>query len=206
MHIFSKKYIFKLSALTLFLFAPISHAAIATNSIYFDPNPSSFDISSGVGSLGLWMDFTDTSLGGGIDMKFTGAISFNRFVESSHWGSEFDSSFSDHGSALATAGFDYEVHVGNFATGILPSGPLFIGDVIFNLLGEGTGELISAFNEPVTGAPSFLALNGDQLVVELSGAQVSVNAVPVPAAVWFMLSAIGSLGLFNRRKQKSNLG
>jgi len=181
--------------MALFLFAPISHAVTAPNSIYFNPEGASFDLADGVGSLDLWMNFSEATSGGGIDLVFNGSVSFLGFSESSVWGNGstaiFDKDFNASGHSTDLSDFDYEIHVANFsAAGIV--GQHFIGVVDFSLESVGPGSIDLLFN-PFGG--DFQGLS-----IDLKTANIEVSSVPVPAAVWFMISGIATLGAFSRRK------
>ncbi|MAF83334.1 MAG: VPLPA-CTERM sorting domain-containing protein [Gammaproteobacteria bacterium] len=149
----------------------------------------------GSATLELFMDFTgDPTLGGGIDLALSGPISWGGFTPSAYF-SALDEAFSDHGFVAADA--DYEIHFGSFG-GL--DGNHKLGDITVDLLGIGTGTIAMAINNL---AGSFLSAStfSTQEVI-LSGAEIQVNTVPVPAAVWLFGSALGLLGGFRRRFQK----
>jgi len=185
--------ILKTFALVLVLFAPTSYAV---NSVYFDPDPTSFDLSAGTGTLDLWMDFDDTTVGGSLDLAFGGSVSVLDFFESSEWGTTFDTSgFSGHGGSASGADNDYLIFFGNIAEF---SGIRKIGTVLFSLDSEGLGSIGLTHNS-LQGP--FATLIGGVLPVDLIDRELNVvSAVPVPAAIWFMVSGMISLTAFGRRK------
>lgn len=193
---FKKMYCALVTIISL-TFSSISFAAVGpANQIYFAPNPASFNLADGIGSLDLMMDFNDSTIGGGIDLAFSGSISFNAFTPSA-FVTGLDSSFT--GSGTADADQDFEIHWGDFA-GF--TGSQHIGTLAVNLDSLGTGLVALQFNSTYG---DFIENGGSfgSLPVSLVNAEVNVSAVPLPSAVWFMVSGLALL--FNVKRPTISL-
>jgi hypothetical protein len=139
-------------------------------------------------SLDVLIDFTaDPTVGGGIDLAFSGPIAFTGFTPSAFFNG-LDTTFSGFGTADADA--DFEIHFGDFA-GV--AGPGVLGTLNFSQLDLGATVAL-AIN--TTFGDFFSAATFDPQVVALNGFTV----VPVPAAVWLFGSALGLLAGVRRSR------
>jgi hypothetical protein len=177
-----------------------AHAISQAPAIYVLPSSAEISLSEGTATLELFMEFTDTpTVGGGIDLTATGAVSLLEFIPSNYFNGIADPlnptplpdpAFTGFGTALADG--DLEIHFGNF-TGL--SGLNKLGDLVLSLDSVGPGNLNIGIN---TFFGVFFSTSGSEQDVFLSGA--SLQVVPVPAAAWLFLSAVGGLaGLRLRR-------
>ncbi len=140
--------------------------------------------------LELVMDFTDDpTLGGGIDIFYDdGLLSFASFVFSPELGDD---------PALRRLPDELDGELNGLAFGNIDglSGPSTVGTLSFTALGEGTSPLTMAQNEgpppednpgPFVSASTF---EPQDVVFE----NASVSIVPLPAALWLLLAALGTL-------------
>lgn len=159
-------------------------------SIYLLPSNATVSINETTATLELFMDFTgDPTLGGGIDLDLSGPISLLSFTPSDYFNALNtdalgDTDFTGFGTASADA--DFEIHFGSFA-GL--SGVNKLGDITVSLDGAGLGTIALAINSLYG---DFFSTQGGLQDVTLAGATLQV--VPVPAAAWFFVSALGVLG------------
>lgn len=165
-------------------------------SIDFEPESSVVNIADGQVTVELFADFTaDATVGGGIDLFFSGPIALASFTPSDYFNT-LDPVFSGFGEDSA-AGFpaagDFLVAIGSFAG--LTGGKL--GDLTFELIGAGTATISTANNIPAGGF--FSAGSFTEQSVAFNGATIEV--VPVPAAAWLLGSALVALGGMRRRLQ-----
>ncbi len=164
-------------------------------------------ISAGVGqtvSLDISLDFVQTTVGGSIDIFYdAGLLSFVSFEFDDGFLGLIDPAFTvmpdnclSDGAAIAGCSVgDAELNglsFGNF-DGI--TGELTVGTVTFETLDVGIAVVTMANNDaPYEG---FIGLDASELLV-LYGPG-TVHIVPVPAAIWLMLSAVGIAGAMRRR-------
>ncbi len=161
-------------------------STVQAASVSITPTLSSGNVGHNA-TLELFMDFTgDPTLGGGIDLALSGPISWVSFTPSAYF-SALDSIFTGHGTVFADA--DYEIHFGDFL-GL--GGNNKLGNIVVNLSGAGTGSIDIAINS-LSGEFQSATTFAPQ-TVSLNGAEIQINAVPVPAAVWLFGSALGLLG------------
>lgn len=163
--------------------------------IYATPAEQSVSLIDGTAVFELFMDFTDeATLGGSIDLDFSGPISFNSFVPSAWFNTVPEAVYT--GFETERADGDLMIRFGRNPPGL--SGVNSLGTVTVNLLGEGAGILdinINSIFGPFVSASTF-----DVMEVELHGAQLDiVSPVPLPAAAWLLLSGLGALGVVRRR-------
>jgi len=172
-----------LGGLLAFLVVVTISPAVNASSVYLDPASSDVQLSDGTATLSLYMDFSDTlTVGGGIDLSLSGPISFNSFTPTAYF-SGLDSFFT--GYSTANADGDLEVHFGDFA-GL--GGVNKLGDLTVNLNGLGTGNIGMNINSLYG---DFYDTSSNLMSVSLQGAQI--NVVPLPAAAWLLMSALGLL-------------
>ncbi len=165
-------------------------------------------ISAGVGqtvTLSISMDFVQTTVGGSIDIFYdAGLLSFVSFEFDDDFLGLIDPAFSvmpdnclSDGAAIAGCSVGDEelngLSFGNF-DGI--TGELTVGTLTFETLDVGIAVVTMANNDaPYEG---FIGLDASELLV-LYGPG-TVHIVPVPAAIWLMLSAVGIAGAMRRRR------
>lgn len=146
-------------------------------------------------SLLLNMDFTgDPTLGGGVDIFYNSSLlSFVSFT--------FDSGLGDETSLRRLPDVLTNELNGlafNSFTGL--SGPSLVGTLTFNTIGAGTALFTMADNDFPAGG-FYSAATFDPQAVTYQGVSVNVTAVPLPAAVWLMLSGMGLIGAMTQRKR-----
>lgn len=167
-----------------------AQASIVPPAIYVLPSSAEINLSEGTATLELFMDFRDNpTVGGGIDLTATGAVSLLEFVPSDYFKGIGPSPVPDPaftGFGTDNADGDLEIHFGNFSglTGVNK-----LGDLVLSLNSVGPGNLNIAINSLFG---DFFSIGGAQQDVALSGA--SLQVVPVPAAAWLFVSALGVLG------------
>ena len=170
---------------------PVVHAA----TINISPKESSVHIGDLV-SLDLTMNFQgEPTIGGGIDVlfdNFTNAeLAFDSYTRANLGDAAFGRAPDVEATKLNGIAF------GDFA-GV--SGPALIGTLSFKAKKAGDYFLDLAINDKPAG--SFFKLNGDPQLPILNGATLHVLAVPIPipAAVWLMFSALGTIGGVSSRR------
>lgn len=142
----------------------------------------------------LIMDFSgdgEITLGGGFDINFDEAgLSFVDYTSA--------------GLGEASFGRDPDVEAGRLFSGAFGAfagltGPDLVATMTFMASGpEGTYAIGPSGTDGI-GGPFISAIDFvSEIAVDYNGANVRI--VPVPAAVWFMLSGLGALVGFGRRK------
>ena len=179
--------------------------AVATaqaGSVFLEPVFQNAGIGDGI-TLNLMIDFTDEpTLGGGVDLTYPAhLLQFDGF--------SFDP---DPGITLDTAtppivvidpvnpgdgtqlGHAIDMDFFSFFAGIAEGK---IGEYNFTTLAPGLALVELGPNQSPFISTQLAIQNPDFL-----GAEVLINPVPIPAAAWLMLSALGILGIVGRRKVK----
>ncbi len=163
-----------------------------------------YDGTTGQITVSVNYDFTDFAMfGGGLDLIYdAGAIEFVSY-EQAALPADAQAPASPVGS-LADAGAYEGFGIGTFEffNGMTSAGT--IGSFTFNVLGAtdaGATPCGMTLCLVENGTNPFVSLaggtvGGDLLAAGISGAEV---VVPVPAAVWFMLSGLGALLGFGRK-------
>ncbi|MEM7082652.1 MAG: VPLPA-CTERM sorting domain-containing protein [Pseudomonadota bacterium] len=174
----------------------------SANSVGFDA--MDYDGTAGTVSITLTYDFTDFAMfGGGVDIIYdSNAIEFVSYTQAD-LPADAQAPASPVG-ALDGAGTYAGVGIGTFEffNGMTSAGN--IGTFVFNVLG-GTDAGATPCGMTLCIVPNainpFVSLAGQDVTADLLSAGISgANVVvPVPAAVWFMLSGLGALIGFGRK-------
>ena len=174
----------------LAVFAAVSQAA----TISLSPSSQNVALGNPV-SLQLNMDFTgDPTLGGGIDIFYDSSLL--TFVSFS-----FNPSLGDDtGQQRQPDVLTNELNGLAFSSSTGLSGPSLVGTLTFNTISAGTALFTMADNVLPAGG-FFSAVTFNPQTVTYQGASVDVAAVPIPAAVWLMLSGMGLIGAMSKRKR-----
>ncbi|HEX9628119.1 MAG TPA: hypothetical protein VGA00_14355 [Acidiferrobacterales bacterium] len=150
----------------------------------------------GAFTLDVLMDFSDDpTVGGGIDIFYNSSLlQFDTFVFNGALGD--DPAFRSTPTVLANElnGLAF----GSF-TGL--SGPAVVGTLSFTALAAGTATLTTADNDTPWGG-FISATTGTAQAVTYTGADVTITPIPLPAAVWLMLSGVALIGTHWRRTQQ----
>lgn len=168
---------------SLLLSATVTEAA----TVRFEPSTLSVNLGSVFSMDIIAEDFTTTTEGGGLNLSFDQSIVNVNSValDASVW--EF---FTNTGTINNRTGMVSDMIFASFAG---RTGNFDIGTVFFTAIGPGTSnlELTSSLLNPFAGG-------GDAIPVTLTDGSVSV--VPLPAALWFLLSGMGTLWLATKRR------
>lgn len=177
----------------------------SANSIGFDS--LEYDGTSGQVSITLQYDFTDFAMfGGGVDIVWDGgALAFANF-ERAPLAADAQAPASPDGALSGDSWVGIGVGTFEFFNGMTSAGD--IATFTFDVLGptdagatpcgltlcitpNATNPMVSLAGQTVT--DDLIAAGG-------GGANVAAAPIPVPAAVWFMLSGLGALLGFGRKK------
>jgi hypothetical protein len=93
---------------------------------------------------------------------------------------------------------DAELNATGFGSFDGISGSYLVGTLVFRAIGAGTSDLTMATNDAPFGG-FFSAETGLPMDVLYNSAKVVINPVPVPAAAWLLLSALGLIGARRKR-------
>ena len=147
-------------------------------------------------SLQLNMDFSDgPTIGGGIDIFYDSSrLSFASFTFSPSLGDDVGLQRQPDVLTNTLNGLAF----GNF-NGL--SGPSMVGTLTFNTIGMGTALFTMADNVLPAGGFFSSATFAPQTVT-YQGTSVNITAVPIPAALWLMLSGMASFGFLFHGKRR----
>ena len=184
-------------------------------SIWLEP-VSQDTITGGVASLNMWADASDVGgfLAGGLDLFYDPAVvSYNgdfAFDAAFPTDPSFSRTGDDCAANPATPGCSGPGEIngigfGNFG-GIAAGGPTLVGSLSFTGVNLGVATLTMADNDFPAG--NWFATDGTDLLGLVSyvapgagPAEINVNVIPVPAAVWLFGSGLlGLVGVARRRK------
>lgn len=173
----------------------------SANSVGFDA--MEYDGTQGTVSITLQYDFTDFAMfGGGVDIIYdTTALQFVSYTQADLQ-SDAQAAASPEGM-LAAPGMYEGAGVGTFEffNGMTSAGD--IGTFVFSVIGAGDGSTPCGMTLclQANAINPFVSLAGQEVTADLLAAGNSAAAVvvPVPAAVWFMLSGLGALLGFGRK-------
>lgn len=186
-----------LALLFVSYFGVISSALASSVSL----SPSSQTVALGsVFSLEIDIDFTDeATIGGGIDVLFGNftngnEITFLSFTPANLGDPGFRRTPDVRSNELNGIAF------GEF-NGI--TGPASVGVLTFQANQAGSFEFNLAANDFPAGA-FVSAVTNRPFAPDFTGARINVSSVPVPAALWLMLSGVGAISGINLRKRKAN--
>jgi len=150
-------------------------------------------------------DFTEFAMfGGGVDITYdTTVLEFVSYTHLALNNADAQGPASPEG-ALTDAGTYTGVGIGTFEFGTGMTSMGTIGTFVFNVIGATAGGAACGMDLciNVNNINPFVSLAGDEVSALLldngiSGANVA--PIPVPAAVWFMLSGLGALFGFGRK-------
>lgn len=180
----------------LAILATYGWTATQAASVYIAPSDSAVSVLDGTTVLHLFMDFSDEiTLGGGIDLDIAGPVSLAAFTPSAYFAT-LDPAFTGFSTAPDVADNDLAIWFGDFS-GL--SGVNELGTLALNLLGEGTATLDIGINSLY--GPFYSAETFDLQDVLLSGATINVTPVPLPGALWLLMSGLGAIGAFARNRR-----
>jgi hypothetical protein len=146
------------------------------------------------------MDFTDeATIGGGIDILIGTNMQFVSFDYDPGLGDDPDFRFLPIDTT--TPGVIQALSFGNFS-GL--SGPDRVGTLILEALSPGTANL--TLEENVLPAGGFLSVSGDLQDPVFTGVSFDIqpSPVPLPGAVWLMLSGLGLIRIHYRNQKISS--
>lgn len=181
--------VFAKSALAISCAFAISTAHAA--SVSLDPaSPAPARVGEMV-SFDVLLDFSsDSTTGGSVDIAWDPSVL--------QYNDNFNITLSPRDSTFDVVDFQQpgllSVGLGDFA-GFTPTGVL--GVVEYMAMGEGTTDISLGDSQKWGG---FFSSTGALIPVNYAGSQVSVSAVPVPAAVWLFSSGLVGLAGMARRK------
>ena len=142
-------------------------------------------------SFNISGDFSDADAllaGGSIDVNYGAGLAFLDASVIGAWDQDFSFAVGDNTDGTASYVF------GTFTGVDGAAGPVDLLQISFTVLGNSTITLATS-GEP--GASGWLTFNGTPIDPDYGTAEV---VVPLPAAVWFMLSGLGALIGFGRKR------
>ncbi len=186
------------AAVLLLLSATAAQAAVGPWSIWLEPMLQEAQVGGDPVQMDLWMDFTgDATIGGGVDVTYNHAmLGFVSWTLNEALGS--DASFTR--DPVEGMGLLDGIGFGNFG-GLGGGGQTLVGTLQFVTLGTTGLALVDLAEDAGGAAGEFYSASSYNLQSPgFVGAEVIINAVPLPAAVWMLLGGLGILGVGSRRK------
>jgi len=193
---FLKKNWFR-SLLCVALLSPLNAFAV---SIMLSPAVTTAAPGSTV-DLDVLFDFSaDPTIGGSVDFAFSGPIAFQSFAPSAAFLAA-DPSFSGFGQGFADTPNGFALFVGDFF-GIGGTGTLGTITISTAML-TGVGNVDLAINSLF--GPFLSATTFTEQTATLTGAQIIVSAVPLPAGIWLFFSALTLLGFSSQKTKRARI-
>ena len=188
-----------MKSMKYFLFAALMSTSIsalaATVDMSFSPQDQilGFNVSGSVNIVGTYnADAAELLLGGALDLSYDETI-INVTSVSITAPTDIGS---DNGTINNNAGTVDRMAFATFAG--VAGGNFMFATVNFDTVGLGTTALqLADSNDQV-----FIWVNGDLSAVGVNTVDGSITVVPLPAAVWLFISALGGLVVAKRRQQK----
>lgn len=183
------------SLVVLLFISAITHASTISLSLNTpEPIHAGDDV-----SLDLNMDFTDEeTVGGGVDISIGTNLQFVSF--------DYDPNFGDDPAFrfpidTTTPGVIQALSFGAFG-GL--RGPATVGTLILRALSPGAANL--TLEENVSSAGGFFSVNNTPQDPVFTGVSFDIqpSPVPLPGAVWLMLSGLGLIRIHYRKQKMSS--
>ncbi len=179
-------------------------------SIWIEPTDLGASIIQGNSfQMDIYMDFTDEpTIGGGFDILFDPAlVSYvsESFILSPQLGSDpllsrDDSPQSPPLQQVLVDDNNGKIIGAAFGDLIGLTGPSLVGSLTFIADQVGFAQFgLEATEDPLVGE-FYSSFTLEPQVVSYSGREVEISPIPLPAAVWMMLSGLTGLGLLARRR------
>jgi hypothetical protein len=161
------------------------------------------------------MAFSEATLGGAFDLCYDPtqlefvSFSFDDFFYNNVSDPAFDHApdncFTDGAPFGGCSVGDPELNAIGFGNFDGISGSYLVGTIVFQAVGAGSSDLTMAVNDaPFEGF--FSAETGLPMDVLYNSAKVDINPVPVPAAAWLLMTALGLLGAAGSAERETSFG
>jgi hypothetical protein len=178
------------------IFCAVAMSATQAASIEIAPTDNNLNSIGDMFTLDLIMDFSDApTTGGAVD------ISWDQAIIQYKDDFAFNAAFTSRDTGFDTIDFQQpgllSIGFGNFSTAITDT--ILIGTLGFTGLAEGTTDI--DLQDSVKWAGFFDFNTGALIPVAYTGGTGAV--VPLPAAVWLMISGLGMLGFSAKRKRRA---
>ena len=181
----------------------ISNGALAASISVLPPDDKQLVAASDTFTIDIGgLDFTDGSLGGGLDISWDTTLMSLQSVTRTFPG---DMTFGSDGTE--TAGFLQDLSVSSLFVGtMLTEFPIATLEFLLNV-GSIETDIAIALGTFTTGAGfnvwvdnnSLAVCDGNANLCDYGGAKINAAVIPVPAAFWLFASALGMLGWIRRR-------